>query len=127
MKPKWIDEVCAAPPTVVDATVIARWWPGRYYRVSTIWMNPDDDSPTKNILGADLPEFATQVFACDKMGLPLDMTRPLYEVESATKDEALQQHRVAVLLFSIASFAEVERFAKQVKSVANMFPNLFPK
>lgn len=90
-------------------------------------MNPDDDSPTKNILGADLPEFATQVFACDKMGLPLDMTRPLYEVESATKDEALQQHRVAVLLFSIASFAEVERFAKQVKSFANMFPNLFPK
>jgi hypothetical protein len=127
MKPKWIDEVGASPPTGVDSTVIARWWPGRYYRVSTIWINPDGDSPTKNILGATLPEFVTQVFACDRTGLRIDTNRPLYEVASATKDEALQQHRVAVLLFSIASFAEVERFAKQVRSIANMCPNLFPK
>jgi hypothetical protein len=127
MKPRWIVEEGAAPPGVVDSSVIARWWPGRFYKVFTIYLGriegrsnaidlrmpgPDGKLPAQS----ELPEFLTSVFKCDKHGILFDMDQPLFDNEAATKEDALRNHRVAVMLFSISTFAEILPFARAARA-----------
>ena len=83
MKPRYVIEYEFDPPSIGHA-VVAMWWPGSYYVVSTI---------------ACGRYFLTQVAKSDKIGFARwgDAT-PFYHAEHATKEEALRDHARVVNL-----------------------------
>jgi hypothetical protein len=95
----------------IGTTLIAKWWPGRYLLVSTIRLDgTDDDARLISSLRTgctyeDAPPltdtFVTQVVRCSYLGIPASWSKPLYEKEYATLEEAKTGHRKAVTIHPI--------------------------
>jgi hypothetical protein len=110
MKPRWIlnDPSPGGLPRV-GTTVIAKWWPGRYYLVSTIRM--DGSSAERRLIqslktgvsfgevGPQPDTFVTQIFKCDKHGMVKSFESPLLERHYSTLQEAEFGHQEAVAEF----------------------------
>lgn len=80
-------------------TVVASWWPGRYYVVLTIGLDHTSSiyKLTQSLPGANPgKDFVTNIFRCDKDGLAKFFDRALYEQEYETLDEARAGHEMAV-------------------------------
>lgn len=64
-----------------------------------------------------LPEFVTQVFRCDRYGIPeIDIVQILFDAEAATREEAMRNHRKAVSLFSFGSFKDLEPYTRDARA-----------
>jgi lysyl-tRNA synthetase class I len=85
-------------------TVIATWWPWKYYWVSTIKL--DQHSPIGRLTRSlktgvysdePLPEqYVTQVFRCDSIGWVKNMEIVYYEAEYNTVEDAKAGHEQTV-------------------------------
>lgn len=96
-------------PGIVGQAVVASYWPGRYYLVSTIEL--DSGSPlsrlTKSIetgvhLGDVIPgpnTFLTGIYRCDKFGFTRSY-EPLFANEWAERSDAKAGHDLIVSLFA---------------------------
>jgi hypothetical protein len=103
MQARWVSDRPCSPPVLL-ATVVASWWPGRYFRVSTVetdvqWR--DKMLKLSGETGTPPPRYLTQVFSCG--GVPTGYTasikslrNPLYEREYAERPEAEKGHREIV-------------------------------
>ena len=95
---------------IVQQTLIANWLPWIYYFVSTIQL--DTTSPLaklsrsleKNTNYKDVPleiiGYVTQVFRCDKNGIPTSFDKTLFERESSDLSKAIETHKEAVKKFA---------------------------
>lgn len=107
MRARWVLERPFAPP-VLAATVLARWWPGRYFRVSTVetdlkWR--DKMIKLSGETGTPPPCYVTQVFSCRGVWAGYiasikSLHHPLYEREYAERSEAEKGHREIVELLA---------------------------
>jgi hypothetical protein len=94
----------------VGRTVIAKWWPGKFYLVSTICMDGSSleqrlikSLQTKiplNEVGPQPDKFLTQVFKCNKYGMVKSFDNPLLECEYTTIEAAKEGHQKAVEKFT---------------------------
>jgi len=66
-------------------TVVARWWPGVYYLVSTMGT---DSEPQRR--------YVTEVFTCYKDGFPKSLERRYYRKEYEDLEQAKAGHVAAV-------------------------------
>ena len=108
MRARWISERPCAHP-VLFATVVASWWPGRYFRVSTVETDLQwRDKMVRLAEGTGTPPppwFLTQVFSCRGVltgytaGVK-SLRNPLFEREYAERSEAEQGHRQTVELLA---------------------------
>lgn len=110
MRARWVLHRPSPEPPVVGQAIVARWWPGRYYLVSTIEM--DQSSPlaklTQSLIygrayGEALQEpsiFVTQVFKCDQDGLVRSFDNPFYEREYTDLSQAQTGHRETLRLLA---------------------------
>jgi hypothetical protein len=108
MRARWVSERQCSPP-VLAATVVARWMPGLYFRVSTVetdikWR----DKMLKLSEGTGAPpppRCLTQVFLCRGFwgaytASTKSLRNPLYEREYAERSEAEKGHREIVELLA---------------------------
>jgi hypothetical protein len=107
MKARWVSHRPSPQLPIVGQTIIAKWWFGRYYIVSTIEL--DSSSPlqklTKSLIQSfpyeqAIPEekFITNVYKCDINGTP--KSDFIYVREYSTLLEAQNGHDEAVRQFS---------------------------
>lgn len=114
MKPRWVEEIKDRKSPVIAGTIIAKWWPGIYYLVSTVTMKDNQDSPAAQAVrkmreifpekepnDEDAKDFVTQVFRCNKIGWVRDMSRPLLDLRADDEAGARRNHTMAVLSFSV--------------------------
>jgi hypothetical protein len=110
MLARWVSPTISPKPPVVDSTVVAHWWPWKYYFVSTIYLNPshplalltrslETGQSYKN--GTPGPDkFVTQIFTCDKYGWVKSMDYALYEREYSNLAQAKSGHKKTVDLLA---------------------------
>jgi hypothetical protein len=108
MRCRWISErPCGYP--VLFATVVASWWPGRYFRVSTVETDLQWREKMLRLAegtrAAPPPQFLTQVFSCRGASTGYtpatkSLRNPLYEREYAERSEAEHGHRKTVELLA---------------------------
>jgi hypothetical protein len=106
MNARWVSHTPSPNLPLVAQTIIAKWWPGRYYLVSTIKLDPSSllSRLTRSLQTSELLEnvapgpdsFISQVFKCDKHGQPRSFDKPLYEKEYPTESEAKTGHNETV-------------------------------
>jgi hypothetical protein len=108
MRARWVSERPCAPP-VLAATVVARWWPGRYLRVSTVETDVQWRDKMLKLSGGTgtppPPRCVTQVFSCRGVlagytASIKSLRNPLYEREYAERSEAEKGHREVVELLA---------------------------
>ena len=108
MRARWVSERAHSPP-VLAATVVASWWPGRYFRVSTVETDLQwRDKMIKLSEGTGAPpppQCVTQIFFCRGFwagytASTKSLRNPLYEREYARKSEAGTGHREIVELLA---------------------------
>jgi hypothetical protein len=108
MRARWVSERVCSPP-VLFATVVASWWPGRFFRVSTVQTDIQwRDKMIKMAEGKGTeapPNFLTQVFSCggalaSYTASTNSLRHPRYEREYAEKSEAEKGHRQTVELLA---------------------------
>ena len=107
MQARWVSERAHSPP-VLAATVVASWWPGRYFRVSTVetdlkWR--DKMLKLSGEKGTPPPRCVTQVFSCRGVwagytASTRSLRNPLYEREYAERSDAEEGHREIVELLA---------------------------
>jgi len=95
---------------LVGQTIVAHWWPGKYYFVSTIQIDSSSASSrlTRSLkTGVDYmdvkPEpdvFVTNIFKCDKNGRVKPGDSPLYEQEYSDLNQAKLGHKEIVDLLA---------------------------
>jgi hypothetical protein len=95
----------------IGDTTIAKYWPGRYLRVCTQLVDRkntavrltwalETGSEFKDA-GRLMPDkYLTLVWRCDKHGISLPRSKPLFNREYATLEEAKAAHKEAVARFS---------------------------
>ena|ERR1035437_2119358 len=105
MSARWIRECLPYAEQLIGHTIVASWWPGRYYCVLTF--RSDTSSAEGKLIYAlqnkttfeDVPNatlgYATIVNRCDKYGIGISKT-PLYECEYKGLSEAEGGHKQAV-------------------------------
>ena len=106
MKARWINHTSSPELPVVGRSVIAAYWPGRYYLVLTTQVDPS--TPLRIFLRSvalqvpfdNVPHerdfYVTQIFNCNKQGSHKAAEKPLYEKEYPTFLEALNGHKKTV-------------------------------
>jgi len=108
MRCRWISERPCSHP-VVFATVVASWWPGRFYRISTVETDLQWREKmlrlAKETGAAPPPHFLTQVFYCRGASTGYtaateSLRNPLYEREYAERSEAQHGHKQTVELLA---------------------------
>jgi hypothetical protein len=108
MRARWVSERVCSPP-VLFATVIASWWPGRFFRVSTVETDIQWREKMHKLSGdtgtSPPPCCLTQVFLCrgalaSYTASINSLRHPLYEREYAEKSEAENGHRQTVELLA---------------------------
>jgi hypothetical protein len=105
LKARWILENPNPSPRLAH-TLIAGWWPTRYYLVTTIErLGATGNSPIKELIrsipGSDpQDEYLVQVFKCNRSGVPKIWARPYYERSYRTKRQSLEAHSQIVRLLS---------------------------
>jgi hypothetical protein len=110
---RWITHNPNLDENQVGQTIIAHWFPGRFYLVQTILFVPDNDSSLSKLIGnitgkdsrfnpeSQTPYWVTNVVRCTKDGLgDYGLEDPLYETNYPTRDEAVIGHQLAVEKFS---------------------------
>ena len=110
MRARWTEDINWNRPPIVGQTIVASFWPGRYYLVATIEL--DSPSPMSrltrslstgvayNDVAPEANGFVTDVVRCDKMGFTRSFENPLYERDSSDLDQAKLGHREIVGLLS---------------------------
>jgi hypothetical protein len=108
MKARWILRYPSLELPIVGQAIVARWWPGRYYFVSTIQI--DSSSPLSQLTqsiqqgvsyGKAVPtpdKYVTQVFKCDKDGFVRSSQNSLYEREYSEVQVAHTGHETILRL-----------------------------
>ncbi len=106
MKARWINHTSSPELPIVGRTVIATFWPGRYYLVLTTQV--DSSTPLRVFLRSvalqvpyeNVPHerdiYVTQIFNCSKLGSHKAAEKSLYEKEYPTFLEALNGHSKTV-------------------------------
>ena len=105
MRARWVLETPNPETPSVGSAVVASWWPGRYYWISTIQLDPT--SPLRRMTEAlntrrpydqvKVPDaYLTSVYRC-KTNLGGIYGDPLYQCEYATFSEAKEGHKKALL------------------------------
>ena len=107
MRARWVSERICSPP-VLFATVVASWWPGKFYRVSTV--QTDIQWRGKMIRlsegkGTPPPNYLTQVFRCRGVltgytATVKSLRNPLYEREYVEQNDAEKGHRETVQMLA---------------------------
>ena len=102
MKPRWVYDIPTPNDPVLSATIIAKWWFGRYFLVSTISLASLYDGKWPHEPGEEEPPYATQVFRCDKHGIVSDaaMASPLLSIKHPSLEKAQLHHMMIVKLYS---------------------------
>jgi hypothetical protein len=110
MRARWVLRNPSSKLPGVGTAIVASWWPGTCYLVSTIQL--DSSSPlarlTQTLKSGERYEdvrpgpdvFATQVFKCDSNGWVKSFDTPLYEREYVALAEATAGHDEAVNLLA---------------------------
>ena len=105
MKIRWILSDPSPDPPIIASTVIASWWLGRYYLVTTT-MSDGTQSWAQLVqhyrLGVKLDDtgrlkFSTQVFKSNKDGSIGRNTDPLSEAVHDSLSNAILGHKEAIL------------------------------
>jgi hypothetical protein len=110
MRARWTDRWENANANIVGQAVVASWWPGRYYFVSTI--QADSNSPLRRVTESiasgkpfedvlSAPEACvTTICRCSKVGFVRDSQwdRPLFQREYSTLTEAQKGHGLTLVL-----------------------------
>ena len=106
MKARWINHTSSPELPVVGRSVIAAFWPGRYYLVLTTQV--DTTTPLRVFLRSvalqvpieNVPHerdiYMTQIFFSNKQGKHKAAEKPLYEKQYSTLLEALNGHKTTV-------------------------------
>ncbi len=106
MKARWINHTSSPELPVVGRTVIATFWPGRYYLVLTTLV--DSSTPLRVFLRSvalqvpyenvphERDSYVTQIFHCSKQGSHKTAEKPLFEKEYLTFLEALNGHKTTI-------------------------------
>jgi hypothetical protein len=109
MHTRWINHTSSPELPVVGRTVIATYWPGRYFLVLTTQV--DSATPLRIFLRSvalkvaieNVPHerdiFVTQIYNCNKQGSHKAAEKPLFEREYFTFLEALNGHKKTVDMF----------------------------
>jgi hypothetical protein len=104
---RWMKDVSPTDPHAVGSTVIASWWPGRFYRVLTTDMNAAGTTEGMMSLSRQLHEefpeklgpapdcFVTVVHRTDRNGVP-KKAESYCGVEFQSKQEAVLGHSLIV-------------------------------
>lgn len=103
---RWIWENPDPAPRLAH-TIIASWWPTRYYMVGTLeHLGAAGDRPiqklTRSIDPDQRDEYVVQVFTCNRSGLPKNWERPYYQRSYEGRQEAVEAHREVVRLLASA-------------------------
>ncbi len=111
MRARWVSERPNPElPTIVGQAIVASWWPGKYYFVSTIQVPSSsplallaqsliNNTPYEEVKpGLDV--FITQVFRCDENGWAESFDNPLYEREYVGLAQAKLGHSEVVDLLA---------------------------
>jgi hypothetical protein len=110
MRARWVFHRPSCKLPIVAQTVVAHWWPWKYYFISTIWMDPshpfslltrslETKESYPNITpGPDV--YVTQIFRCNKDGFVKSMDYVLYEREYSDITEAKLGHNKTVDLLA---------------------------
>ncbi|HEY0551672.1 MAG TPA: hypothetical protein VGF13_18855 [Verrucomicrobiae bacterium] len=106
MKARWVLRYPSRELPFVGQAVVASWWPGKYYFVST-W-RLDSSSPLHRLTqslkqgvpftDADVGQerYMTQILKCTKDGISESFDDPLYEREYSDLSEAKAGHNESV-------------------------------
>jgi hypothetical protein len=106
MRTRWINHTPSPELPNVGRTVIATYWPGQYYLVSTTQV--DSSTPLRKfqrsvalkVAFEDVPHepdiYLTRIFECDRQGSRKASEVPLYEREYSTFLKALNGHNETV-------------------------------
>ena len=108
MRARWVCPNPSPELPIVGQAIVAYWWPGKYYIVSTIQL--DSSSPLSRLTrsletgvayeevtpGPDV--YVTQVFKCDKNGWTKSIDNLLYEREYPDLTQAISGHNDTVNL-----------------------------
>lgn len=111
MRARWAQNHYESPKLpIVQQTLIASWFPWKYYFVSTIQL--DTSSPLskltrsieKKISYKDVPVeiigYVTQIFRCDNNGVVTSFDKPIFEREYSDLSKAIDGHNDAVKKFT---------------------------
>jgi hypothetical protein len=116
---RWILENPQPAPRLAH-TIVASWWPTRYYMVGTIeYLGATSEEPMKKLIRS-IPgtkardEYIVQVFKCNRSGVPKTWDDPYYERSYGDKQEALGAHREVVRLLSSSRLRPLRRSSKRV-------------
>jgi hypothetical protein len=114
MAARWTKECLPYAEKLIGHTIVASWWPGRYYCVLTF--RSDTTGPQGKLIyalenktkfedvGFAILGYATTVNRCDKCGIATSKT-PLYEREYKELSEAEAGHKEAVELIASGRLA----------------------
>lgn len=106
MKARWVLHDPSPKMPTVARTIVAKWWPGRYYLVSTV--GGDSSSPLCQLtesIGQSFPRadatpgparYVTHVFRCNEDGWVHSFLEPLYEKEYSELAAAHEGHKRVV-------------------------------
>jgi hypothetical protein len=110
---RWVSDNPSPKLPIVAQTIVAHWWPWKYYFVSTVWIDPSE--PLSRLIQAmktgeiykksyeDITpgpdRFVTQIFKCDKNKLVKSMDHAFYKREYFDLTQAKLGHNETVDLF----------------------------
>jgi len=110
MRARWVSQRPSPVIPIVGQAIVASFFPGRFYFVSTIQL--DSSSPLSKLTRSielkvpynDVPpvpdDFVTQVFRCNKDGWVKSFDHPLFEKIYSDLSQARNGHNEAVELLS---------------------------
>lgn len=125
MHARWVLEHPSPELPTVGQAIGASWWPGRYYWVSTVQLDPSNPlmqlvAKSKSIMTGEpmVPaseKFVTNVYRCDREGwVPeKEYGQPLYERMYENLGAAKHGHAQAVALLTqgVLKMKKIKRFS----------------
>ena len=125
MKARWVLHNPQPELPVIGQCIVASWWPGRFYLVSTIKM--DGTSALERLTESiktlrDFKDvirgsggFVTQIFHCDRQGFvrEIDFDRPLYFKSYPTLEDAKAGHKAATEQLAAGNLRVLARTASE--------------
>ncbi len=104
MRARWVLDLKSSHDDDVPRTLIASYWPGRYYVVETLFIDTASSNRPLSVLIRKIdPEsakdvYVTQVFNCDASGWPRSNEYVLHYAEYPDRERAIRGHRETVEL-----------------------------
>jgi hypothetical protein len=104
MRARWVKEVPILRSGSIGHTIVASWWPWKFYLVMTMDLRSDAalfaaaNAVARSVGEPERPNCVTGVFRCDALGG--SKGEALYEREYATQGEAERGHREIVGLLA---------------------------